>query len=146
MSIGDNDLIMLDTNTLVHWVRQDSTGKYLLAQYGLDQRPERPAFPSVVEGEIRGLARCWNWGVAKFNRLDDILAELVRIDAGHPAIVQAYAELYYEDQRGGRNTGENDLWIAATARATNAVLLTLDNDFRWMTPNLARIEISELSP
>ncbi len=60
MSIGDNDLIMLDTNTLVHWVRQDSTGMYLLAQYGLDQRPERPALSSVVEGEIRGLARCWN--------------------------------------------------------------------------------------
>ena len=146
MSIGSDDLIAIDTNTLVHWVRQDATGRYLLQQYGLDQRAERPVLPSVVEGEIRGLARCWNWGDARFKRLDEILAELVRVNAGLPGIVEAYADLYYEDQRGGQNTGENDLWIAATARATQAVLLTLDQDFSWMNPSLVRIEVSQRAP
>lgn len=39
------------------------------------------------------------------------------------------------------NTGENDLWIAATAKATGAVLLTCDDDFAWMSPRLLRVEI-----
>ena len=146
MTIGVNDLIAIDTNVLVHWTRQDSTGQRLLQQYALDQRAERPVLSTVVEGEIRGLARCWRWQSAKLERLDEILAELVRVDAGHPAIVQAYADLYYEDQQGGWNTGENDLWIAATVKATNSVLLTCDNDFRWMAPTLVRIEVSPQFP
>jgi tRNA(fMet)-specific endonuclease VapC len=146
MSMGDNDLIAIDTNALVHWVRQDSTGKNLLQRYALDQRMECPVLSSIVEGEIRGLARCWKWGAGKLKRLDEILAELVRVDAGHPAIVQAYADLYFADQQRGRNTGENDLWIAATARVTGAILLTCDNDFRWMTPAFVRIEVSPQVP
>ena len=140
MSIGGNDLIALDTNTLVHWVRQDPTGQHLLQQYALDQRAERPVLSTVVEGEIRGLARCWKWGAAKLKHLDGILAELVRVDAGHPDIVQAYADLYFEDQRGGRGTGENDLWIAATAKVAGAVLLTGDSDFNWLHPQFIRVE------
>ena len=140
MSIGGNDLIAIDTNALVHWVRQDSTGQQLLEQYALDQRAERPVLSTVVEGEIRGLARCWKWGAAKLRRLDEILAELVRVDAGHADIVQAYADLYFEDQAGGHNTGENDLWIAATAKVTGAVLLTGDSDFNWLRPRFIKVE------
>lgn len=142
MNIGSNDLIALDTNTLVHWVRQDLTGKCLLEQYALGQRIERPVLPTIVEGEILGLARCWKWGSAKLGRLNEIIAELVRVDVGHPDIVQAYADLYFLDQKNGHNTGENDLWIAATAKATGAVLLTCDGDFRWMTPTHLQIEIA----
>ena len=35
---------------------------------------------------------------------------------------------------GGHNTKDNDLWIAATAKATGAVLLTCDHDFDWLNP------------
>lgn len=140
MSVGGNDLVVLDTNTLVHWVRQDSTGRFLVSHYCLDQRDERSVLSTVVEGEVRGLAKYWNWGAAKLKRLDEILLELVRVDVGHPDIVFDYATLYFEDQKGGHNTGENDLWIAATAKATDAVLLTCDNDFGWMSPRLLRVE------
>ena len=34
----------------------------------------------------------------------------------------------------GRSLGKNDLWIAATAHATNACLLTTDRDFDDMDP------------
>jgi tRNA(fMet)-specific endonuclease VapC len=141
MTLGGNELIALDTNTVVHWVRQDANGKRILAQYGLDRRQERPILSSIVEGELRGLARCWNWGAAKLKRLDDIFGELVRVDAGHADIVLHYANLYFEDQQGGHNTGENDLWIAATAKATGATLLTCDGDFAWMSPRLVSVEI-----
>ncbi len=93
MSIGGNSLIAIDTNAVVHWVRQDATGQYLLQQYALDQRAERPLLSTVVEGEIRGPARCWKWGAQKVKRLDEILAELVRVDAGLPDIVRTYADL-----------------------------------------------------
>ena len=142
MSITANDLIAIDTNALVHWVRQDPTGICLLEQYSLGQRVERPIVPTIVEGEILGLARCWNWGAEKLHRLHEILTELVRIDVGHPDIVQAYADLYVMDQRDAHNTGENDLWIAATAKATGAILLTCDGDFRWMMPAHLHVEIA----
>jgi tRNA(fMet)-specific endonuclease VapC len=145
MSIRANDLIVIDTNALVHWVRQDPTGKSLLEQYALGQRVERPVLPTVVEGEILGLARCWKWGKDKLKRLCDILTELVRIDVGHPDIVHAYADLYFSDQKEAHNTGENDLWIAATAKATGAVLLTCDADFRWMSPTHLQVEIAAQS-
>lgn len=146
MSMPPNDLIVIDTNALIHWVRQDVTGQRLLQQFALDQRLERPLLSTVVEGEIRGLARCWNWGTAKLKRLDEIVGELVRVDAGHLDVVRGYADLYYEDQQGGHNTGENDLWIAATAKATGAILLTTDGDFTWLSPNLIRLERVPMRP
>ena len=140
MTLGPTDLVSLDTNVLIHWIRQNATGVYLRDTYRLEQRVDRPLFSSVVEGELRGLARCWNWGKAKLESLENILSELVRIDAGAPEVVRAYAELYENDITGGHNTGENDIWIAATAKAAGAVLLTCDNDCVWMSPALLTVE------
>lgn len=140
MSLPPGALISLDTNVLVHWIRQNPIGQFLRDEYALEQRIDRPIYSTVVEGELRGLARSWRWGARKMEMLDDILAELVRADAGHPGIVEAYAELYAADKAGGRKTGENDLWIAATSKAANAVLLTCDQDCLWMSPTLLRVE------
>jgi len=141
MSLGPADVIALDTNTLIHWVRQDSTGRHLLNHYSLDQTTDRPLVSTIVEGEIRGLAKCWKWREKKLKRLEEILSELVRVDAGLHDIVLAYADLYEEDRSRGHNIGENDLWIAATAKAAGAVLLTCDGDFDWMHPGKLRVEI-----
>lgn len=140
MSLGPTDIIALDTNALIHWVRQNATGKHILNTYKLHQRTDRPLVPSIVEGEIRGLAKVWKWGDKKIRLLDDILAELVRVDAGLHDIVLAYADLFEADNSGGHNTGQNDLWIAATAKAAGAVLLTCDTDFNWMNATHLRIE------
>ena len=140
MSISGSDLLVLDTNVLVHWVRQDRTGKYLKEHYGLDERAERPLFSTISEGEILGLAMCWGWGDAKKTTLSELLNELVRFESSLPEVVTTYSELYFEDQRQGKNTGENDLWIAASAKVTNSVLLTCDGDFLWLSPSLVRVE------
>jgi predicted nucleic acid-binding protein len=140
MNIRPTDLLLLDTTILVHWARQDRTGQYLKDNYLLDQRLEKPLFSTVSEGEILGLARCWNWGKPKLEALAALVNELVRFEASLPEVVEAYAELYYEDQRLGKKTGENDLWIAACAKATNAILLTCDTDFLWLTPAIIRVE------
>lgn len=44
------------------------------------------------------------------------------------------------DRRGGHNTGQNDLWIAATSKAAGATLLTRGDDCVWMHPELVSVE------
>ena len=140
MSIGGNDLIAIDTNALVHWLRQDSTGQHLLQQYALDQRAERPVLSTVVEGEIRGLARFWHWERPNSNDSMRFWRNWCEWTRDIQISSQNSADLYFEDQQGRHNTGENDLWIAATAKATGAVLLTCDADFGWLSPTLLQVE------
>jgi len=139
MTIGSNDLILLDTNVLIHWIRQNDTGIQLRDTIKLHERTDRPLYSTVVEGELRALASVWNWGAKKLEVLDELLAELVRVDAGLPSVVQAYADIYAADQAGGHNTGQNDMWISATAKAAKAVFLTCDDDCVWMNPDLVAV-------
>lgn len=140
MTLRPNDLISLDTNVLVHWIRQNDIGIQLRDTYQLHERTDRPIYSTIVEGEIRGLASDWKWGGAKLDALEQLLAELVRVDAGLPDVVKAYAEIYAADKAGGHNTGQNDMWIAATTKAAGAVLLTCDSDCVWMSPALVQVE------
>ena len=135
MTVGPTGLVVLDTVVVVHLMRGDPTGQAIEKQYALTTRPERPLLSTVVEGEMLGLARVWRWGERKVAELQALLAQLVRVDAGKREIVDAYAELYHEAMRSGEPCGENDLWIAATARATGAALFTCDTDFEWMHPD-----------
>ena len=89
---------------------------------------------TIAEGEILGFARQRNWGATRMADLTRLLGEVVRVNAGLPEVVDAYADLTVLDLRGGHNTKDNDLWIAATAKATGAVLLTCDHDFDWLNP------------
>ena len=140
MTLLASDLISLDTNVLIHWIRQNAIGLHLRDTYRLHERADRPIFSTVVEGEIRALAKVWTWGTQKLNSLDEILAELVRVDAGKSDIVRAYAEIYAADQAGGHNTGQKDMWIAATTKAAGGVLLTCDMDCCWMSQYLVKVE------
>lgn len=132
MNTDPGRLVVLDTSVLVHLARNDKTGREIERDFSLTRRPERPLISTVVEGELFGLARYWNWGEEKVARLGELLAELVRVEAGLREIVDNYAELYAEGRRMGQGCGENDLWIAATAKATGAILLTCDKDFDWL--------------
>jgi predicted nucleic acid-binding protein len=134
MRAGSGQLLVLDTPVIVHLVRNKATGQAIEAQYSLTARRERPLLSTVVEGEILGLGRLWGWGEEKAQALRKLLANMVRVDAGLPEIVATYAALYCEATRSGRPRGENDLWIAATACATGAALVTCDADFAWLHP------------
>jgi tRNA(fMet)-specific endonuclease VapC len=140
VSLGPNDLILLDTNVLVHWCRQDSTGIHLKTHYKLEERSERPLYSSITEGELFALVKGWNWGEKRIQRLEDLMSELVRVESGHPSITKAYAELSHLSRQMGQNMRENDLWIAATAQVTGAVLLTCDGDFCWLSPKPVQVE------
>ncbi|MFO0903197.1 MAG: PIN domain-containing protein [Pirellulales bacterium] len=123
------ELLVLDTSIFVHVVRDDATGRRIVAEHGLTERVDRPLFTSVSEGEARAMAIYRRWGPAKLDRLGELFANLVRIDAGHPQIVAAYAELHAMSENRGLNIGQNDMWIAACAHFANATVLTCDKDF-----------------
>lgn len=132
MTIPRNRLLLLDTTILMDLLRDTPTGKKINAEYKLTERPERPLLCSVVEGEIFALAEANGWGERRRNKLRDLLDELVRVDSSHPSVIAAYAEIYADARKQGELRGENDLWIAATAKAFGAALLTSDTDFLWM--------------
>jgi len=144
MNWPPNQLVLLDTSALVHLIRQEPIGRAIEKQLQLSQRPERPLFSSITEGEMLGLARIWKWGPTKLAALSNLLRELVRVDAGHREITAAYADLYADACAGGHPHGENDTWIAATAKATGATLVTCDHDFDWMQGrHITRVYVGE---
>lgn len=130
-SIPQGRLILLDTSVLIHLIRQNPLGQSIESTYRLSSRVERPLISTVTEGELFGLAHHLTWGAPRVKVLLDLLNELVRVEAGLPEVIQNYATLYAESRRTGSAIGQNDLWIAASARAANALLLTCDRDFDW---------------
>ena len=122
-------LIILDTNVLVHLLRNKAAGQAIEQKFHLRRRPERPIPSSIVEGELRGLAALWNWDPAKIAELEESLSQLVRVSAGEPEVVRSYSVLFAHQTNTGKKVGENDLWIAATAQAIGGVVLTCDTDF-----------------
>ncbi len=134
-------LVLLDTSVLVHLARRDPTGALIENHFALTARADRPLISTITEGEILGFSRQRNWGAARMAELTRLLGEVVRLDAGIPEIVDAYADLTVFDLQGGHNTKDNDLWIAATAKATNAHLLTCDHDFDWLNPTIITVHL-----
>lgn len=58
-------------------------------------------------------------------------------------VLNSYAAIDSQAAREGRPLGKNDAWIAATATATGAILLTTDRDFDQVPSSLlSRVCIS----
>jgi tRNA(fMet)-specific endonuclease VapC len=70
--------------------------------------------------------------VAKSIELSRVLPVWAAVSEAAPH----YARLKHERNRVGKSLDDNDLWIAATALALGAILVTRDTDF-WGTPGLA---------
>lgn len=121
--------LLLDTSVLVHLIRRDATGTAMDEAYGLSARSERPLISVVSIGELYSLARQWNWGPSKIARLRALVRELVVVDIRNETVLQRYAEIDRYLAKIGRRIGDNDTWIAATAAAADAILLTNDEGF-----------------
>jgi len=84
----------------------------------------------VSVGELGALAKKLGWGQRKQAHLMDLVRELVVVDINSRQVLESYAELSHWTERRGQKMGQqNDLWIAATAKATGATLVTTDKDF-----------------
>ncbi len=146
---GIRKLVLLDTNVLIHIARVDSVGTWVVENYSLTERAERPLISTVVEAEVRALAAYQNWGQRKLDRISDIIEECVRVEIDRPPVINAYVELYcVARSRGQANwqKNQNDLWLAATARATDSVLVTQDHDFDFLHPEYLQVGCVPLNP
>lgn len=138
---------LLDTNILVSLIRDDALGKLIQAQYKLRAFITKCMISVVTVGEIEKLARQFGWGNDKLTAMRGLLHQLIWIDINDPAIFSSYAEIECVSDAQGISMGKNDAWIAATAKASGATLLTTDRDFDHLDPTqLTRIWIDPQTP
>lgn len=121
---------VLDTNILLAYVRQSP--QYLEAekQLSLTSEDVQLIVSVVTIGEIQVLAQRNGWGEKKVEQLNALLEQaffVVDVSFGAPELLDAYVEIDCFSK--GRSMGKNDLWIAATAKVTDATLVTTDGDF-----------------
>jgi tRNA(fMet)-specific endonuclease VapC len=129
---------LLDTSIVLHLVRDKDLGKRISAQFSLADTIHRPLISVVTLGEIWALADQFNFGPTKRDFLSKVLQTLVILDINDQSVIDAYVDVdrACRKARGGaRILSKNDLWIAATAKAASAVLLTTDKDFIVLHPD-----------
>ena len=131
-------LYLLDTSVLLALVRGNEVGRYIRHTYSLEIPSVRSFVSIVSHGEIWVMAERHSWQSKKRDVLEKMLDSFVTIDLNAREIVQAYIEIDTLNQsfkKGARQLSHNDMWIAASAKATNAALLTTDQDFLHLHPH-----------
>lgn len=127
-------LILLDTSVLVHLFRNDDIGQKVAADNSLLERSEKPLISIVTVGEALAIAEKNGWGKPKKDRLTVLLTQLVVVDINSLNVLVKYATIDAWCKSNGKCLGKNDLWIAATASAVGAHLLTCDQDYAPLDP------------
>lgn len=90
---------------------------------------------AITVGELFAFAERNEWGARKRESLEQLISNLVVLDIRRPGVLRRYAALDTHLKRSGTPMGQqNDVWIAATAAATGAVLVTADRDFDVLHP------------
>ncbi|MBZ0273626.1 PIN domain-containing protein [bacterium] len=123
---------LVDTNLILLFVRDGDFFHRAADKYALFADPKSALISIVTEGEIRAIAERRSWGPSRMAKLEYVLRRFFRIPIVGDKFVTAYVEIanFCRVHPGGAHVmGQNDMWIAATARAIEANLLTTDSDF-----------------
>ena len=131
---------ILDTNILIYLIRENPFVRAELYNRGIFEIENTVSVSIASFGEILSFALQNNWGERKKDNLENLILNLRPIPIIKREMVDAYAEIdtYSKGKLTNRplpvgltarNMGKNDLWIAATAYLTQAILITNDNDF-----------------
>jgi tRNA(fMet)-specific endonuclease VapC len=139
---------ILDTNILVYLIRENP-----LVVSALQEMDIFGANSGIISfasfGESLSLSLKNNWGIAKKEKLEALLNLFDSVPMSSRTLADAYAEIDAFSQCRhptlvstftARNMGKNDLWIAATAHLSNAILLTTDNDFDHLAPQFFSVQ------
>ncbi len=140
---------LLDTNVILHLVRGNELGKYLAQTFGLLDAVNRPLVSIVTHGELLVIADANGWGDKKREALATALDNLVTIDLNHEQVLLNYVAVdraCRKNPGGARVISNNDTWIAATAKAADAVLLTTDRDFLPLNPTHCLVQFVDPQP
>lgn len=66
---GRSELLLLDTNILIHLIRDNEVGRRVDATFQIRHRLDRPLISIVPVGECLSLARQFKWGPQKVTAL-----------------------------------------------------------------------------
>ena len=120
---------LLDTTLFSTLMRRDAKVRARVAALA---PTDRVVICTITRGEVLyGLAR-----LPEGKRRSALEAEAMYLFgevvclAVPEAAADQYASIKWEAERKGTPLDENDLWIAATARALEAVVVTTDSDFQ----------------
>lgn len=138
---GRNELLILDTSIVIHLIRGNDVAKQVDAEFQIRHRADRPLISTVTIGECLSLVRQFRWGTAKSQALESLLREFVVVGIDSRPVLERYGEFHAWTRSIGRTLGHNDLWIAATAAATGAHLITTDTDFDPLHPDHIRCTV-----
>ncbi len=133
---------ILDTNILILLVKSKSFSSFFREKY-LQDSENRFSYTHISLGELSSITRQNQWGKPKLTALNQILKgfELIKATSipiiNNYGIIDAYSQGKLKDKplpkgMSARNMGKNDLWIAASAMAQKATLLTTDKDFEHL--------------
>lgn len=130
---------MLDTNIILHYLRGKEKYEQIESDLHLLDGKTLPMISVVSVAEIQGFIQRNNWGEPKKNRLRKLLTKLFILDIASQDkdLIETYAILanYSRNALPGKPLGKsvgiqnNDIWIAATAKVANAIVVTTDSDF-----------------
>ena len=130
---------LFDTNILLHLIRGSQQYGDWNEKYDFFKEGNLVLTSIVSAGEIESLAHQLNWGVAKRQKLSDVLNQTKILQINNK-IVSAYARIDAYSQNklsnnplptglSARNMGKNDVWLAATAHVGSFTFVTTDHDF-----------------
>ncbi len=136
---------LLDTSLLVGLARSSEWALRTVDEFKLNDRHVFTCTSVICRGEMLALAEKFGWGAGKRDVLEGILARLPTVELNNPSILQAYALIdawthgstvaapnQTPPPKPAKRMGQNDLWIAATAHASEFTLLSADRDFEHL--------------
>ncbi|ATB29813.1 type II toxin-antitoxin system VapC family toxin [Melittangium boletus] len=121
--------VLFDTNLIFHLLKASPLGDKVADEHSLHRGSTRSLCSVVSVGEARAFARKRRWGVSRVTRLHEVMERFAVIDIRPGTLLDHYVAFDAFCEARGRVLGKNDLWIAATAAVTGALLLTTDRDF-----------------
>jgi len=135
---------LLDSNILIGYARGADFARKADTTYQLTS-PGTLVLTSIVnQAEVLALAEKGGWGGEKRQKFEQVLNNFTIIPIKSKRVVDAYTQIkaWTEGKLPPSNPNlptppkpaqrmgqQNDMWIAATAMASNATIITTDKDF-----------------
>ncbi|MEL7120353.1 MAG: type II toxin-antitoxin system VapC family toxin [Bacteroidota bacterium] len=144
---------LLDTNILVIYSRESEIADKIEAEFQIFNGDNNIAISVVTLGELNSLAKRFNYGNRRKQRIEKLVEKLFTIDTNIKEIIERYGDIdaYSQGKLEGnplgtssRNMGKNDLWIAATASVFDMVLITTDKDFQHLDKTFMKLKYIDL--
>lgn len=142
---------VLDTNIILFYLKDGPTKEFIEENYGPFSSDNTSIISIVTVAEVKAIALKNKWGEKRVKVVEKILGRLAVVEITYGELLNAYAEIEAYSQGKikstgkftSRNMGKNDLWIAATTKLTDSVLLTSDRDFDHLNGEYFQVKVIE---